>query len=708
MTEIPSAVDTVVVSEERQGDWLDRLGIRTLLSARTLTKTARACIWLDLCRLAQSWNAPAVGILWSELRPLRWRLPTDRKADYRALKSAVSPGQGRGEGASGRIPSVLERCRQAERRSAEAPEEAKAMLRQCRAELERMWWHWGRGSAWVGLVHAWAPLDRGEAIRLLRRLNADLRDDLVVRWHAAMPLTPEEWTLVFDGFGRKKKEDGTLLLFPLVEKLLAEKPRRLTMPEPLEERVDAYLSTRVVSKAAAEDSKKRTEHLGQYLAWLRLVADRDPTTAHNRLKGFWVALMGADDAFEKDFMARFHLAASVLDTWWSFEACRSDAEQFLREKTPAALRQFVLTNWRVLGVTAGDEIAPAYDALGAEGPDRLSAEMLFWTRLTRRGYWREVLASIGRSSLMAELLPLVQRTIMWGCESAVVQELVPPVGEDEDPVGYFVRLGTPQRRMEYLREHSGRGQRSIPDSLWRPMDSDSRDATEQRDRCSLYDFYLIDEVADRQFATYVRVNTHRHYSYEMIDPLLLEALVSWDDQYPEEVASVLDRMWEVMRVEDSLLADLHRNTKFTRCRTVFAARPPRLLTFVEWVKQTFVDSTYQAGNYVLSFRPTTPFLYCVLAAENVAQVSQRRADALLVTGLEKFANGPNGMGFDRDLVRYAARLYACGKELSAVAAKTDAPTAVLNVWQPAVFGTHLRAVAEAMCEHPLAADGARA
>jgi len=152
---------------------------------------------------------------------------------------------------------------------------------------------------------------------------------------------------------------------------------------------------------------------------------------------------------------------------------------------------------------------------------------------------------------------------------------------------------------------------------------------------------------------------------EDVDPHLLAAPAAWDDEHPEEVKSLLSAMWNVFRPDEALLMiDFARNTIFTRCRNLFAAHPESLKQlFLDWLKQTLVDNSVQqqTGDMIrtLQLPEKALFLWSLMAAQNIAEVSPKRCDEVLVLGLANYQ-------VDDDLVKVAASAYASDKGLGAL------------------------------------------
>src|SRR5262249_40817119 len=85
--------------------------------------------------------------------------------------------------------------------------------------------------------------------------------------------------------------------------------------------------------------------------------------------------------------------------------------------------------------------------------------------------------------------------------------------------------------------------------------------------------------------------------------------------------------------------------------------------FLDWVKKTLVDGSVQRYEgqmiYTFSLKRFVPFLYGLLAAEKVANLSARRCDEILVDAIRD-------LDADPDLMTSAAALYPSDKTLAAV------------------------------------------
>jgi len=249
-----------------------------------------------------------------------------------------------------------------------------------------------------------------------------------------------------------------------------------------------------------------------------------------------------------------------------------------------------------------------------------------------------------------------------------------------------------EEKVRFLRAETSNGSRSLPSYLWRQPSFASvlaslaggPAAAAALGESDLQRLFRRDENLDNQFADYLRLHGYGSHGYEDVDPHLLAALAAWDDEHPEEVKSLLSAMWNVFRPDEALLMiDFARNTIFTRCRNLFAAHPESLKQlFLDWLKQTLVDNSVQqqTGDMIrtLQLPEKALFLWSLMAAQNIAEVSPKRCDEVLVLGLANYQ-------VDDDLVKVAASAYASDKGLGALELPVKLQgRAQIEAWQAGV------------------------
>jgi hypothetical protein len=284
------------------------------------------------------------------------------------------------------------------------------------------------------------------------------------------------------------------------------------------------------------------------------------------------------------------------------------------------------------------------------------------------------------------LLPRLRRA--WLCHDPQgAKAAISPQEVEGDLIGSFLLLGSNRERVDFLRRETRQGQESLPAAMWtRPsIDALVDKGHSAADRCLLR-IYSKNEDQARQFGEYIHMHGFHHYGYDELDPWLRVTLIAWDDEYPQEVESLLRAMHARMKPEDyELTLDLLRNCIFERHQNVFPARPASFdELFVKWVKGKLVDSSMQnrVGDtiYTLSLKEIVPFLYCLVGAEKLAPVSATRCDELLKRALGAYRA-------DADLMSSAAHLYASDKGLSALQPPTAIQdSALLEAWQTGVVG----------------------
>ena len=131
------------------------------------------------------------------------------------------------------------------------------------------------------------------------------------------------------------------------------------------------------------------------------------------------------------------------------------------------------------------------------------------------------------------------------------------------------------------------------------------------------------------------------------------------------VGPLLRRMWEVLKLErtviteGSLGADQQtidaqipmirhgqaiRNVAFGRCQWVFAAHPETFVAaYTDWVKENLagkeVYTVVEGGLGKTTMFSSGPLIHCLLGAQNVASLSAKRCDELIIRALKCYPGG---------------------------------------------------------------------
>ncbi len=631
--------------------------IDATLDLSGLEDAPRALLLLKLCQATRALRPDAFPGFLDQLQAVAFALPLAERTAYEALvsvESSASGAEARGMAAA-LAPELAEAVARASTDRAGAIERIQA----CEARLlGRWWWPFGRGPAWLAIANAWASIDREAALDLLPKLAAAVRTSFVQKLHGERSLTEHEWAQAREHLGERP-------LVGLVCELLDDGAEELTLPEPLVHDVAGSLHDEVQREAA--ETRKRAAVLVRYKQLAQRVAETDPGLAEGLARSLFLQLAHAYRGVGSggQFTRVFNVLRQVIILWAELDLQADGSADYIKSRCPGHLTAFALAQWHGMRPENDGQARLAYaELMSATGSDR-EAEAWFCVVLVRRGLGAAAMELARGSSAGHDLVQRLRRA--WvACDAPGAREALEESDFEDDEIGRFLLMPTQQERVAWLKDATSRGSESLPRSFWRrPTITDLIADSEHE---ALMSTYSKETDSSDQFGVYLRLHGYGHWSYESLDPLLLETLCSWADESPAEVDSLLGHMWKAMQPPDDsyLMLDLLRNVVFERCRTLFAARPERLFDlFIGWVKRKLVDGQVQITDYTagtirtLSLSDEAPFLYALMAAEAVGKASPARCDAILVTAMRRFTCGD-------ELVGAAASLYGSDKGLDAL------------------------------------------
>jgi hypothetical protein len=657
-----------------------------VLAKTELMPGARALLLLRICQFSQAVRPEVFDHYWRQLREVQQHVPASFREAYEGLAAMAEPASPKKRSAF--IEEIFQQIEAASKQAETNRAGARQALDQCAERLRgRWWWPFGRGDAWIALVLTWAAIDREQGLRLMDRVPGKARQNLLMRLNETKPLRKSEWDVAFS-LVREAASSA-------VEEGLDSDRQSFDLSRDCLLSVRERLLSRIHEAEPTDTSQSRKVQLSREKAsvrYLRLVArlaTDAPAAAEELMEALFLATIAAEYYKEK-WLDRFGTLRDYLNVWAGLQPLREAAEKFLLaqefdshtgRRDPH--RDFALAQWYAITAENQEQAAANLEKLLGKVKATAESEAWFLITLVRRGLCKEALALAEGSSRAAQLLPRVRRAMLC-VHPEEAAKLVARTDIEGDLVAEFLSAATEAERVELLRRLTGNGAKPLPKALWsRPSVSSALQETAFSGNVEP-NWYMKTEADEKQFPGVLRLSGYGQYSYEVVDPILLKALVHWDEQYPQEMSLISPAMWkEVQPSDGELRFDLLRNAVFERCMHVLCACPDSYdRLFVKWVKEKLVDNTLQTQEgqtiYTLSLRPATPFLYCLLAAQKMAAASAKRRDELLDIALQQYSA-------DEDLMTWAAEFYASDKGLDALTRKIPKQNENLRgAWQVGV------------------------
>lgn len=658
--------------------------VEETLGGGDLRKKPRAVLLLKLYQLSQVLLPELSWHYWERLQPIGKYLPAEYKEEYKELRAALDPDNYKNKGF---VSNIIAEINTACEKAAASPKDAIELFQKCEQRLKKRWWSFGKSPAWIALIKAWGQVDRKAAIRLIGKMPKSARKNLLVQWNKNNPLSPEEWEMVCQHSGFFGNIES------LVEEMLDQTDSKMCLPSKLAKKVANRLRNEITAVGEDVTDSKRKKALEKYERLVEHIAQDESNLAKSLMRELFSTITKTGHLFGEEFPKGFSFLCRIVSGWVSLDKTNEAAVKFILEKTPKFLRDFALAQWYGMVPETMEEVKVVYKELLSKVSSTFNVEVWFLVTLVRRGMGIEAITVANSSENKKDLLPRLRRA--WICEHPeTARRILRAEDFQDDLIGQFLMMPSVEERFNFLRDRTQKGSISLPTELWTKLDV----LDVLSCKSLVVRIYWRNTKKEEQFDAYLRLHGYDYYDYKDVDPYLLTTLLYWDDKHPQEVASLLTHMWEVMKPSDSdLIHDIVRNVIFERCRTLFAAHPRSLIDFIEWFKRKLVDQSLRypiMGQpvYTLSFKETTPFLFCLLAAEQVARFSSKRCDEILIHAV-------NSYKADEEMIAAAASLYASHKGLKAINAPVMPQDGELaDAWQIAIVKTSLPIIADAMLE----------
>lgn len=669
----------------------------------------RALLLLRVCQFTLEARPDVIQYYWKQLAKVKNFLNGKYAEAFSVLQEAIEPP--RSEKYKGFIREIINRINTAFDKESAPKKDAKRILLDCEKRLRKRFWLFGKKPAWIAIVQAWANLDRMHTLKILKMAPHGVQRSLIAKWYRLSPLTVKEWDLAYKHYRN--------IVYIIAEKLDEEKPI-LHLSLKLADTLGRYLLTKIHAVAVSPELKsiieaQRNKARLRYIKLVNLQAEKSPDTAEKLMENFYSVTV-TTQRFEDRWTERFFALEEIINCWVLIPSLKEKAINFLVSQNNGCWRDFTLSHWQAMAVTSLEEAEAASRFLEKECDDLVLSEIWFLVTLVKNGMGREAL-TLARSSIRSlSLLPRIQRA--WLSNDPIEASQAFNFDDfKDDMIGKFFMLKSNQARVEFLRNITEKGQKSLPKQMWNSITieeisfmirNNNFNGEEDRKFMSLYeknelignqfkervrinqyakyDYREVtlygeenpslmtlhrsvmtlcneNETVGNQFKEYVNMNGYSKYSYRDLDPHLFSALIAWDDKYPGEVKSLFYEMWNVIQPDDVILIfDILINNIFGRCYTIFSVSPQCLdELFVSWVKKKLVDNSVTICSediiHSLSLSSEVPFWLCLLGAEKVSNISQKRCTDILKRALSTYP----AIGF---LVESAARLFVSNKGLT--------------------------------------------
>jgi len=668
---------------------MDTSRLDALVSDPRLQPGARAVLLLRACVLAQALRPDVLERYWGELKALARDVPAGSKESFEGLRDTLEPPEADSAGGlAGQVAEALEAAKRTGNRVAlvEALGEAERRVKGKRLPF-------GKKAAWDVLVRAWIDVDRTQAFAHLEHLSKPVQTNILIRENDRSPLSADEWSTVHRLVPKAAR--------PAVEELLERDETRLELSAGLAEDVGQDL-LKAMFKGGTDDREAETKRDGARARYAKLVdssVERSPDVAEALLER-WFHETAATDFYKESWVERFFALFRLIALWSSYPALEPKLGPFVSSDAPAHVRDAALAHAAGLKPTTAAEAEAAWAALEPQVTDKAPAEHWFLLTLLRGGLPEQAYAMARRSPRAERIVPALRLAWLYEHPDSA-RTAFTPTDVAGDGIAELL-LRDQDDRVELLRTRTRSGETPLPEAMWKaPVPTDllrlgGDDDDSKPAEAAIGSWYAKSEKLENQFSVFVRTNGYGQHLYERFDPILLGALVAWDDAHPDEVGALTRRMWDTMQpaIRSYLRLDLVRNSIIERCQSVLGAHPDTAERFVKWIYTELVrvpvTETVGTTTYTFQLNERAPFLFALLTAQKVAGASPQRCDEILKGAIGEYTATD-------ELMTAAAHLYASDKGLAALEPPAPLKQAKqLGAWQLGVVDTAIKDVLAAL------------
>lgn len=636
-----------------------------------LLKEARALLLMKICQAALIFRPEVFEHFWPKLSAQSSSLNVNQQSEVNAM-GAAKPSK------KASHPKIVQEAMDAAEKALSVADsnaaKASRILTEAEERVNKGLWPFGKEPARVALIEAWMKVDRSKCITSLNRVSASTQRMVLQRLHKLWPLSAQEWDLA-----NRSTQLGTVN--GAVREILDQDEPVLTLSQPLAQQVGQYLLKNdafVVTAGDASADSKREKGIIRFIKFVKSVGAISPDAAE-ALMEMLINEGATTNAYGDDWSKRFLEFRQLVNVWASFPAQREKARAYLETKVPAHLREFALAEWYGSIVNTPTEAEAAFQEMNKRPNDCAPRQVWYLITLVRRGL-EETALKLAQSAVQPKNVEGRVRRALVASAPEKAAAFFKATDFEGDIVGQFLLIQSVPERVEFLRQKTNNGKGSLPGEFWgstnimsmlsmlSALTGDKKGRQESLPEFSpnvQMRLYSKQDKPEDQFAKFINMHGYAFWGADELDPKLLEALVAWDEAHPDEIQSLMKKMWEAIKPDQTTLTtDLLRNNIFDRCQGVMSAHPKSFTgLFVQHVKREIVDKaivTVQGTTqYTFSLKPLVLFLSCVLGAQKVAPFSSSKCGELIAHAISSY-------DATSELMTAAGELYASDKGLDAL------------------------------------------
>ncbi len=661
-----------------------------LIKSDQLHPKAKAYLLLKLSQIHALLSNEKADEYWLQLQSLQRHLATPDKAIMENLRPMLEEEEDPTKGFAGeKIAEIKSKLKQPDLTDWELREFLEAKVE----EVKKRLWPGGKQAVWQQLVQVWKVIDRKQALALTSKLSYPKRQINVRRMNRENPLSVDEWHRFTD---ENSRNDA----IRIINTMLDDPQPKLNIPSEYVVPVVSGLASKMTSASQLKNT------LDQINKFLPLVATNDSKGEVLEALKKAAKTLANSPALANQWPEKFHAMLNLIILGTKLGVINETTAKSFVQILPRHVTDFGLASCYGLFANADNMESYLAEILKSVS-QKESAEDWFLVEVTQRGFGEQAYDLASKSPRKQQLLPRICRAWLSNHPQAAAAKIQPEDIQD-DLIAQILFRTDKTERVTFLREITQQGASLLPGGMWVSEAHEEEKKgfwgslmssgktfdeiiQEYLKRNPLYTSYRKNTPAAQQFEEFLRFSGYGEYSCNRLDPILLESMIMWAEEHPQEVKQELNQMWRAIEPDDDILKlDFLRNALFTRCTTVLAADPEILeSSFLPWLKQKLIDHSivWQWGKtqYTVRYPPSALSSMCLQGAIATQKISPNHRDRLVESALTKYdAND--------QLSELGAQLYNSGKEVLDIDLPWKTKSSVLDGWQLGIVKNAIPAI----------------
>jgi len=649
-----------------------------LIKSDQLRPKAKAFLLLKLSQIHALLSSEKAEDYWKQLQSQQRHLANEDKTLMESLRPMLEEEEDPTKGFAGeKIAKIKSKLNQPDLSEGEL----RAFLEEKAEEVRKRFWPAGKQAVWQQLIQVWKSIDRNQALALTAKLSHPKRQIQVRRMNRENPLRVDEWQ-------RFTQENSRNEAIQIITAMLDDPQPKLNIPS----KYMVPVVSGLVSKMTAAPQLKNT--LDQINKFLPLVAAKDSKGEVLEALKKAAKKLATAPALANQWPEKFNAVLNLVIQGTNLGVINEATASGFAQNLPKHMVDFGLSTCYGL-FTNADNLQANLSEVMKTVSQKDPAEDWFLVLATQRGFGEQAYNLASESPRKQQITPRICRAWLSNYPQAAAAKIQPEEIKD-DLIAQILFRTDKRERVALLREITQQGNKLLPGGMWVSKTHEEEKKgfwgsllssgktfdqiiQEYLKRNPLYASYRRNTPDTQQFEEFLRFSGHGEYSCNRLDPILLESMIMWAEEHPQEVKHELDQMWKAIEPDDDILKlDFLRNAIFTRCTTVLAADPEVLEgSFLPWLKRKLIDHSivWQSGKtqYTVRFPPTAQASMCLQGAIATQKLSPSHRDRLVESALTKYDS-------NEQLSELGAQLYNSGKEVLDINLPWKTKSSVLEGW----------------------------